>query len=292
MISSQIKIYPSVNRNNSELSFGISRMEEIYIKHNGQPDEPHRHNFYTVLLVKEAKGKHVIDFSEHDLADHQVYFISPGQVHQLLEDKKSIGFSLVFSVDFLAQNNIPISFIEDLHLFNDYGDSPPLKINEQQLSNLWDYAEEMLAWHQGFKHHSERAIGSLLSLFLISCNNLCSQPENPQSIEAGNSILKGFKFLVESHFHEWHASGQYADQLHISADHLNRTIKNLIGKTAKEYIQSRITVAAKRLLYFSELSVKEIAFELGFQEPANFNAFFKKCTGISPGEFKKKNLRR
>jgi len=61
-----------------------------------------------------------------------------------------------------------------------------------------------------------------------------------------------------------------------------------MGKTAKEYIQSRIIVGAKRMLYFSDSSIKEIAFELGFQEPSNFNAFFKKCTGLSPGEFRNK----
>jgi AraC-like DNA-binding protein len=60
------------------------------------------------------------------------------------------------------------------------------------------------------------------------------------------------------------------------------------GKTAKEHIQARIALEAKRLLHFSDLSVKEIGFQLGFPEPANFSAFFKKCTGSSPSNFKSK----
>ncbi|MBL4708824.1 MAG: helix-turn-helix domain-containing protein, partial [Flavobacteriales bacterium] len=59
---------------------------------------------------------------------------------------------------------------------------------------------------------------------------------------------------------------------------------------AKEYIQSRIITEAKRLLYFSKLSNKQIGYELGFGEPANFSAFFKKCTGFSPSNFLQKEL--
>ena len=92
---------------------------------------------------------------------------------------------------------------------------------------------------------------------------------------------------METHYKTWHATSQYANELNITPDHLNRSIKSLIGKTAKEYIQARITIAAKRMLYFSDLSTKEIAYDLGFSEPANFSNFFKKCTGISPSEFKK-----
>ncbi|MEN8958192.1 MAG: helix-turn-helix domain-containing protein [Flavobacteriales bacterium] len=63
-----------------------------------------------------------------------------------------------------------------------------------------------------------------------------------------------------------------------------------MGKTAKDYIQARIITEAKRLLYFTNLSNKEIGYELGFNEPANFSAFFKKNTEVSPSKFKKTEL--
>ena len=284
----KIKTYQQVNRQDELKSFGISRMEEIYARHQGQPDHPHRHNYYTVLLVEEAEGQHFIDFKEYPLSGNQVFFIGPGQVHQIIEEKASIGFSMVFSSQFLAENNIPVSFIEDLNLFHDYGHSPPLEINEDERLKLSHYAKEIEAYHKSAEKLKERAIGALMELFLIACNNICTLPEDdPQQLEARNSLLRNFRELLDEHHTSWHSTSQYAEALFITPDHLNRTVKALTGKTAKEYIQSRIIVAAKRLLYFSDLSAKGIGYELGFSEPGNFSAFFKKCTGQSPSQFRK-----
>lgn len=283
-----IKTYQHINASNAKLSFGISRMEAIYRQRKGKPDAPHRHNYYTALLIKQAKGKHFIDFESYPLSDLQVYFITPGQVHQLIEEQVSIGYSMVFSVEFLIQNNIPLSFIDDLNLFNNYNQNPPLDLNIQQFDKLAYYCNEMIACQDNTHKYKTAATGALLKLFLITCNQICTLPtDNPQQLEASNSILKKFKQLVESNYLTWHSTSDYARALNITPDHLNRTIKSLIGKTAKNYIQARITIAAKRLLYFSDLSSKEIAYQLGFSEPANFSAFFKKNTGLSPSQFKK-----
>lgn len=283
---SELKTYTHVNRTDEHAMFGISRMEDIYEKRGGAADEPHRHDFFTVLFAKSAKGKHVIDFCEYELTENQVFFVSPRQVHQVIEEERSEGYSIVFSADFLAANNIPVSFIDDLNLFRDYGETPPLKPSAEQTEQLGRYCEELLNFYHSEIAFQQRAIASVLELFLICCNNICTIPENTQQAEAGNTTLRNFKQLVEEHFRTEHGTTFYANELHITPDHLNRTVKSLIGKTAKEYIQSRVTIAAKRMLIFSDLSNKEIGYELGFSEPANFSAFFKKCSGLSPSQFR------
>lgn len=282
-----IKTYGQIGPPKSSASFGISRMEEAYVRRKGKVDTPHRHDFYTVLLILDAEGKHIIDFNEYTFSPGQVYFVSPGQVHQVIEDRQSTGFSIVFSSQFLVQNDISLSFIEDLNLFNDYEKSPPLTVKDAEMAKLAAFCEDMLHIDNAQIKFKAQALGSLLKLFFIQCNNLCTLPPvHTDEKDASNTLLKKFRELVNQHFKTWHGIAQYADALHVSPDHLNRVVKSLTGKTAKAYLQSRITIAAKRMLYFSDLSAKEIGYELGFMEPANFSSFFKKCTGSSPSHFR------
>lgn len=284
-----IKTYRQVNKRDRTINFAITRMESFYEISQGQVYPPHRHDYYTVIITKDANGKHFIDFNEYDLLPNQIFFVSPGQVHQVVEHQKSIGYVITFSPQFLINNHIPLTFISDLNLFNDYGQSPPLAVEDSVLQIISSYCEELLSIVQADIKFQNQAIGAYLKLLLIQSNNICSLPQhdNPQIIEAGYTILKKFKDLVEDHFVEWHHSTQYAQQLHITPDHLNRTIQSLTGKTAKVYIQTRICIAAKRMLYFSDLSTKEIGYKLGFSEASNFSTFFKKNTHQSPTAFRK-----
>ncbi|UGU16424.1 AraC family transcriptional regulator [Sinomicrobium kalidii] len=283
-----IKTYSDVDPADSRMTFRIRTMEEIYDRNGGKTDEPHRHDYYIILLVRKADGIHHIDFKEYPLSGGQVYFISPGQVHRIVEREKSHGYVITFSTRFMAENQIDACFIDDINLFKDYGETPPLPVDVQQETQLNAYCEQMMDWSKANIKFRSQGIGSLLRLFLISCNNLCSvHGENPQQLQAGGTLLREYKDLVEKHFTEWHLVSQYAEALHVTPDHLNRTVRSLIGKTAKEYLQSRITVAARRMLYFSGQPQKEIAYALGFSEPAHFSSFFKKCTGMSPSDFRK-----
>lgn len=286
-----VKIYQNVNAERHDLSFGIAKMEAIYVKRNGMVDEPHRHNFYTVLIIKKAKGLHKIDFNSYELDELQVFFVAPGQVHQMIEQEKSKGFSMTFSNDFLLQNSIPLSFIASLNLFNNYGHSPPLTLKEEQFKIIENFSNLIYALFHSDAKMRNFSIGAYLKLLLIECNNICEiNPIASDVDSSGDNLVRLFKTEVDKHFKNEHSTNFYASQLHITPDHLNRTIKAKIGKTAKEYIQTRIVTEAKRLLYFTSLSNKEIGYELGFSEPANFSAFFKKHTQLSPISFKKAEI--
>ncbi len=285
------KVYEKVNSAQKDIGFGISKMENIYTKRNGKPDEPHRHDYYTVLIIKEGKGIHKIDFNTYSLEDHQVYFVAPGQVHQVIEKEMSIGYSIVFSNQFLVENSISLSFIENLNLFKNYGQSPPLVLNGQQFSTIERFVSEIYNLYKGEAPMKYLSIGAFLKLVLIECNNICSINTLEFSGESpASKIIRVFKEEVDQHYKKEHSIGFYADKLFVSPNHLNRTVKTNIGKTAKEYIQARLITEAKRLLYFTELSNKEIAYTLGFDEPANFSAFFKKHTNLSPSAFKRNEL--
>src|SRR5690554_2405598 len=287
-----VKTYQKVNSENENVSFGISRMEDIYTKRSGEIDEPHRHNYYTVLIVNKAKGLHKIDFNAHALTNHQIFFVAPGQVHQVMESEKSFGFAMTFSNQFLIENSIPLSFIDSLNLFQNYGQSPPLTPGEEQFEVIEGYAKNIFNLFHSENNMKSLSIGSFLKLLLIECNNICSiNPIESDVDTSGDNLIRAFKKAVENDYKKEHSTTYYANGLYITPDHLNRTVKARIGKTAKDYIQARIITEAKRLLYFSDLANKEIAYELGFNEPANFSAFFKKHTQLSPSAFKKNEIK-
>ncbi len=284
-----VKTYQNVySENERNASFGIFRMEDIYTEQDGKADEPHRHNFYTVLVVNRAKGLHKIDFNTYQLTNKQVFFVAPGQVHQVIESEKSFGFAMTFSDQFLVENSIPLSFIDSLNLFQNYGQSPPLLPCEQQFKTIVHYANKIYDLFTSDAQMKCLSIGSFLKLLLIECNNICAINPIEMDIDTtGDNLIRSFKKSVERSYKKEHSTTFYANQLYITPDHLNRTYKAKTGNTAKDYIQARIITEAKRLLYFSDMTNKEIAYELGFNEPANFSAFFKKHTQMSPSNFKK-----
>lgn len=287
-----VKTYQKVNSEKENVSFGISKMEDIYIKRNGAVDEPHRHNYYTVLIINEAEGLHKIDFNTYELSNKQIFFVAPGQVHQVIETEKSLGFAMTFSNQFLVENSIPLAFIDSLNLFQNYGQSPPLLPIKEQFDAIENFTNQIFALFTSGAKMKNLSIGAFLKLLLIECNNICAiNPIETALDTSGDHLIRTFKTSVDNNYKKEHSTSFYANVLHITPDHLNRTIKSKIGKTAKEYIQSRIITEAKRLIYFTNLSNKEIGYELGFNEPANFSAFFKKCTQLSPSNFKKLEIK-
>lgn len=262
-------------------------METIFDQAKGNIDIPHRHDYYTVLFIEKATGSHLIDYQNYPLLSKQVFFVSPGQVHQVNTLSRPKGRVITFSREFLMNNNIPESFISNINLFQQFGDSPPLELDQITFDRLSRIVEEMITCLPLDLHYRNRALGALLQLFLIYCNN--SRKLDTTQLDDQNSgicILRDFKSLVEAHFTKWHKVTKYATQIHITPKHLSHTVKILSGKTAKAFIQDRITLEAKRLLLHTQLTVKEVAYRLGFTEPLHFSGFFKKQTGKSPSDFR------
>jgi AraC-like DNA-binding protein len=92
--------------------------------------------------------------------------------------------------------------------------------------------------------------------------------------------------LVEKHYTTVHAPGEYAEMLCVSQNHLNSTVRKMLDKTIGDLVHERIILEAQRLLFNTELSVKEIAFGLNYDDPSYFTRFFRKHTGLSPQEFR------
>ena len=274
--------------NGSPAHFVFKSMEEIDEAAGGISDYPHRHNYYTVIWPFGATGKHIIDFREYTISRDNIFFVSPWQVHQVITDPGPTGYVILFTSEFLNRNSIRQDFVSNLKLFRDSDDTPPLPVNSEMASKLKLFADSMKEAFQSQTEMSLETAGAYLKLFLIECNGHCSlnPVSNPQNAEVSKNLVRNFRDLVEKNHYRWHQVQNYAEALNVTPNYLNEVIKSAMNIPAKEIIQSRIILEAKRMAYFTEKSIKEIGFDLGFDDPSHFSKFFKNNTSQSLLEFR------
>jgi AraC-like DNA-binding protein/mannose-6-phosphate isomerase-like protein (cupin superfamily) len=283
-----IRTYTFSEFEESNSSFSIKKLEDLYRMKHGESDIPHRHDYYTIIFFEKGEGTHIVDFTEYKIEDNSIYFIVPGQMHQVIPTSEPKGWTMKFTDEFLIANSISDKLINGIYLFNEFGQSPPLSINEIQKSVYLNIISQIDYFSESLESYTQEAIGALMKLFFIQSNNHCSlqKSNNPQLMETTNQLLHLFKQLLNKHYTSMHMVSDYASKLNVTADYLNKTVKSITGKSAKDHIQSKIIIEAKRSLLFSEISSKELAYELGFEESAHFNNFFKKITAQTPSEFR------
>lgn len=288
LLHKDIQTYAFAENSQNYSGFALKKLEDVYQNSFGKPDSPHRHDYYTIIFIEKGEGRHYIDFTEFKIEDRSIFFILPGQMHQIAFASEPKGCVITFTEEFLIANSIPEKLINDIYLFNDYGQSPPLPVNENDMPVYQNLVVQMEHFAQSLETYTKEAVGSLVKIFLIQSNNHCSlrKSNNPQLIETSNHILRTFKQQLNKKYATAHMVSDYADDLAVTSDYLNKTVKNLTGKSAKDHIQSKLITEAKRSLLFSNVSNKELAYELGFDESAHFNNFFKKITGQTPSEFR------
>jgi AraC family transcriptional regulator, transcriptional activator of pobA len=269
--------------------FVLKRVQDGQTETGYREDLPHRHNYYTVLWPIEMEGVHIIDYKEYSINQNDIFFVGPEQVHQVLLGHNRNGVLLMFTCNFLGKHFINKEFITNLGLFLEVSESPPVKVDNKSAVVLKTYTDEIESAFGSNDPFRFEKIGAFLKLFLIECNKFAPslKDQNPQNIQSSKTILFNFKELLNTKFKTLKQVGDYAGALNISPDYLNLVVKNGVGKTAKELIQQRILLESKRLGLHTGLSTKEIAYDLGFDDPSHFSRFFKNAEGISFSEFRK-----
>jgi AraC-like DNA-binding protein len=281
----------SLKDHETNIHFSLKRMEDIHDKQGGTPDDPHRHDYYTIIWpLKSVNGKHIIDFHEYNIKRNGIFFIQPGQVHQIMTKSRPLGYVITFSPEFLTQAKIEKSFIDNLKLFSSFLYNEPLMIDRQKEEKLRIFVNSMEEATKSVHHYIHETIGAYLKLFLIECVSVCDADIKREK-DKSKLIVEEFKKLVEKNFCKEHKVQFYSNKLIISPGHLNFTIKKELGINAKSYIQERITIEAKRLFLFSQLNAKEMAFKLGFNDPHHFSKFIKNQTGLTISQFIEKYKR-
>lgn len=128
----------------------------------------------------------------------------------------------------------------------------------------------------------------LLKRLLILCTRIYKDQNKYDALDTINTdIVREFNFLVETHFKTKHSVSEYAEILNKSPKTISNLFSKLDTKTPLQFIQDRIMLESRRLLRYTDTSIKEIAYEVGYEDIQSFSRFFKKNEGISPSEYRK-----
>lgn len=244
---------------------------------------PHRHHFYTFILVTGGGGSHDIDFQNYDLALGRLFLIAPGQVHVWTELKKVKGFVVLFNDSFMALSK-GRKIMSAWPLFRAHQpcffDLTPTEREKWTEEFLLMEEEELNP-----DEFSRDAVFYSISSLLVRVSRLIRKLKN-YSTTPGMDFLFNFQELIEKHFLEKKTPQEYAELLNITPNYLNAVCKKKSGKSAGELIRQRVLLEAKRLLAHTKLSVSEIAYKLNFEDNSYFGRFFKKYAGITPEQFR------
>lgn len=234
----------------------------------------HRHSFYSVLIVREGGGTHLVDFEAYDIRPRRVFFVRPGQVH--LMQGVGVTYSAVqFSEEFILS---ALGKMEpmDIPVFIDMKEEETARVS-RIFDLLKDEYRDDLA---DKKIILAQEIRLLLSELQRIGNSNSPEHQLPEKMQR-------FKALIEKECGTIRTVAEYADRLCITPNYLNVLSQRYLGASALSLINARLALEAKRRLLLSEDDISTIARSLGFYEFSNFTKFFKRHTDFTPQDFRR-----
>jgi AraC family transcriptional activator of pobA len=269
----------------------ILSIKDLYAKSKNQLTQAHRADFYHIIWLEKGKTTHLVDFNPVKAGAGSLIFVGKGKVQLFDSSEQFDGKVILFTDRFFCKNQDDFDFLNGTILFNDLLETSSLKL-EGSKSLITRLAEVMQMELANPPHAAQRDIlrNCLHSLLLLCDTEKRKQgfKEIPKGADRDYAVL--FISLVHEHFSRVRSVTAFADMIHISEKRLNRATTRILGKSPKEIINDRVLLEIKRLLVHTNRSIKEIGFDLGFNEPTNFIKYFRQQSGKTPSEFREAHL--
>lgn len=246
--------------------------------------QSHRDEAFLFMLQESGTTTIEIDFQVHHIKSSTITFIHPSQMHRLIAFKKATFYSLGISNENISAEN--------LKLLEEIVSPKPLVLKKDVFSiieNSVSLCVTVSEWEKDKLHY--HLLNNSCNTFIALVASQYLELEKPNAtLSRFESITKSFKKLLEVNFIAFKRPADYAQQIHISVPYLNECVRNSTGHPVTYHIQQRVVLEAKRLLYHSDKSVKEIAAFLGYDDYSYFVRLFTKVSGTTPMAFRNKNF--
>lgn len=271
-------------REQTDRLFHLERVDEDSIlAKEALSIDAHRDDHYMFMLQEVGWSKTMIDFQQCVLKENMILFVLPGQVHDFQAvDVQSRGWFLAIEASLIPE--LCRTVLEDPFLERQSLEVEPCKLGMlmECLRLIYSLQEQV---DSVYMRQSVYAL--LASLFGMLADLYAGRAAGAEGkLSRANVITREFRQLVAQRFKTVKGPAEYAEGLHLSLSYLNEIVKDATGFTVSYWIQREVMLEAKRLLYYSQRSVKEIAFELGYEDHTYFSRLFKKVEGRTPGEFR------
>jgi AraC family transcriptional regulator, transcriptional activator of pobA len=252
--------------------------------------------FYTISIKRNVVGKYRYGQESYDFDEGLMTFFSPEQVVsvQIIEEdlkSKPSGWILAIHPDFLFGTTLATNIKK--YTFLNYSVREALFLSEKEETTIYEILQNIKGEYQAnLDQFSQHIIISQLELLLNYAERFYQRQFLTRKI-SNHQILDGLEILLEDYFKSENASTkglpsvQYISQnLNLTADYLSGMLKSLTGQTTQQLIHNKLIEKAKVKLSTTNLSVSEIAYELGFEHSQSFNKLFKSKTKKTPLEFR------
>lgn len=251
---------------------------------------PHRHNHIEIIWLRSGNGCLEIDLKKYRMDGNMLYCIVPGQLHQLELDESVDGYLISFPDRMINGGNDDFELLYRSGLFHLLMNSPGMRMEPEVAAEIDEIIKRL---------HKELSNGYLLrreiikrytSIFLIY---LARQFDGALQVSVQTKnvrLVKNFISLVEKKYMTSKLVKEYASELAVTPNYLNEIVKRISGYSAGYHIRQRVVLEARRKAAYSDVSMKEIAYHLGFDDIAHFSKFFKTVYGKNFTEFKKESF--
>lgn len=254
-------------------------------------------NFYCISLKKDVSGKVKYGQQYYDFDKGLMTFIAPKQIQalvvphdQILGPESGTGYALLLHPDFLYGH--PLAATIKNYGFFSYAINEALHLSEREEKNIVEILEKIDFEYQFIDKHTQDIILSQIDLLLNYSNRfyerqfLTRKAVNHDLLTKMDQVLNDFFEAEQAQRNGIPSVGLLAKALNLSPYYLSDMLRALTGQSAQQHIQDKLIEKAKEYLSLTNLSVNEIAYQLGFEYPQSFNKLFKKKLNISPLEFR------
>jgi len=249
-------------------------------------NKPELVNSYRIYWIKDGKGTYNIDFQSYSFDGNVLFFLSPGQVFSVHSEKIKDAYSISFIRDFYCVQTHDKEVSCNGVLFNNIYETPFVKPNAQESQKLKGILHNLIEEFSRDETAQYDMLQAYLKQFIIQSVRIKKERAIVKD-DTETKLFKDFSLLVNLNFKEQHSVTYYAERLGLSPKSLTKHLHRINVESPSGLIKNRIILEAKRQLIYSDDTVKQIAYGLGFNDPAYFTRFFTKMSAKSPLQFKK-----